>query len=123
VWNDLKNHWKGYVLTVFSEFVLIGYLQALRYISGSALVESGLNIGKVIVYPIRPDVFPWPHLVYTRGNIPMEFEYSSDNLRFTFLSLGRNPIALTLIASAPIAAYLVYRAAKCVRKELFPHSP
>lgn len=116
IWSDVRRHWKGYILIGVTEFVLIRWLQDLRAIAGDPLVQNGLHNGKVVTCPIRPGIFPWPHLVFTRGNMPMDKMYMADSLRFMFLSLGKNLTAITLIASIPIIIYFVCRAVEHVAR-------
>lgn len=110
VLNDMKKHKLGYIGTSVAEGVWLKYLFDLRNVATNGLVEEGLKrgFGQVIKYPIRVEIF-WPRIVDVRSQMPMNPLYETDVVKYVFLSLARNPVALCGLATIPIIAYGVYR--------------
>ena len=112
VLNDVKRHKKGYFITALAEAGWLKYLYELRSVASDALVEAGLKMGKVIKYPIKPELFgwpPWPHIVDIRGQTPIEPIYETNAIVHAILSIGRDPAILGALASIPIIVYGAYR--------------
>jgi hypothetical protein len=99
---------KGKVATAVAEGGLIKYLSDLKGVASNALVESGLKIGKVITYPVRPEIF-WPHIVDTKGQIPMNPTYADNPLVSGLLNASKDPLFLGAVLIVPPALYAVYR--------------
>lgn len=117
--SKMKKH-KVETATVIAESLeaptSIAYINALKNVASNPLVENGLNMGKVIVYPIRPELLPWPHIVYTRGQMPMDMTYVTNEAVSNLLKLADNPAtrgAITIAAAAaPFAVYAGYKMGK-----------
>lgn len=120
LWKDLRRHFKGYIVLLVVEAILIKYLQALRDVISDSLVDIGLNGGKIIVYPLLPEVFPWPHIVYTSGNLPIDPLFVTDDLKYRILLIGKTPAALALIIATPIIIYGAFRILKHVTRKKEP---
>lgn len=109
---------KGEVATVVAEGleapIATNYLTNLRNVASNPLVEIGLNIGKVIKYPFRPEICSLaPHLVDTAGQTPMSPQFEANPTVSGILNLARNPMTLGIAFGAAIATpffvYGVYR--------------
>jgi hypothetical protein len=107
---------KGKVATVIAEGGLIKYLSDLKGVASNALVESGLKIGKVITYPVRPEVL-WPHIVDTSGQTPMSPNYVDNPVVSGLLNASKNPVVWGIALSIPPIAYAGYRAIKHFRNK------
>jgi hypothetical protein len=109
---------RGKVATVVAEGleapISINYLVNLRDVASDPLVAVGLNVGKVIKYPFRPEICSLaPHLVDTAGQYQMSPQFETNPMVSGILNLSRNPMAFGIAFGAAIAApfvvYGVYR--------------
>jgi len=110
---------KGKVATALAEAVeaplSINYLYNLRDVASDPLVEVGLNVGKVIKYPYRPELCSLvPHLVDTAGQTPMSIQFETNPIVSGILNLSRDPVVFSVAVgtaiAAPFVVYGIYRA-------------
>jgi len=117
--SKLRKH-KAEAATAITEAVeapvAIKYLNDLRGVASNPLVENGLKAGKIITYPIKPEIFPWPHIADTRGQMPMDTSYVTDKVVSGILNAAKDPVvfgaAVTAAVLTPLAVYGGYKAAK-----------
>jgi hypothetical protein len=117
--SNLWRH-KGKVMTGVAEAVevpaVIKYLSDLKGVASNALVEAGLKMGKVITYPVKPEIFhinlldwgsKWAYIADTHGQLPMNPSYETNTLVSGLLNAAKDPVTSGIIVGAAIAAPLI----------------
>lgn len=106
--NKLWNH-KGKIAVALSEIPIGKYIIDAGNVASNVFVEAGLKMGKVVTYPVRPEVLPWPHLVDTRGQIQIEPMYVDNPIVSGVLNASKNPLAVGIALATPLIIYGGYR--------------
>jgi len=106
---------KGKIVTGLVEGLGLLYANALGHVASNPYVENGLNIGKIIKYPVRPEIGFLPHLVELSRQPGLDpiYETETDLVKYFFLKyIGqacKDPGVMILLASIPVGLYGLYR--------------